>query len=223
VRLHYAGDARLLPLLARTGRFEALRDIDREPPGAAATVLLSADLPRVAGAAALFAPPLPIAADAAVLARMRAKLEAAGPRPWIGVTWRSGTPRAVNAEALSKEIAIEPLAAALASVPGTVVALQRGARPDELARLAASLGRPVVSCAAEAEDLESALALVSLVDRHIGVSSTNMHLAAGAGATADVLVPFPPEWRWRMAGDSPWFPGFRIHRQDRDGRWDLRL
>jgi hypothetical protein len=57
----------------------------------------------------------------------------------------------------------------------------------------------------------------------VGVSSTNMHLAASAGATADVLVPFPPEWRWRLEGDSPWFPGFRVHREDRDGRWAIRL
>jgi len=41
--------------------------------------------------------------------------------------------------------------------------------------------------------------------------------------SADVLVPFPPEWRWRAAGTSPWFPGFRIHRQDRERDWTAAL
>jgi hypothetical protein len=73
------------------------------------------------------------------------------------------------------------------------------------------------------DDLEDALALVALLDRHIGVSNTNMHLADAAGRTADVLVPYPPEWRWRIEGDSPWFPGFRVHRQTRDGDWGPAL
>jgi len=66
-------------------------------------------------------------------------------------------------------------------------------------------------------------ALDALVDRHIGVSSTNMHLADLAGRTADVLVPWPAEWRWRLAGESPWFPGFRVHRQERGGDWSAAL
>jgi hypothetical protein len=50
-----------------------------------------------------------------------------------------------------------------------------------------------------------------------------MHLAAAAGATADVLVPYPPEWRWRRSGESPWFPGFRVHRQSPDSDWSGAL
>ena len=221
VRLSYVGDARLLPLLARARLFETLRDIEREPPRPGERVLLTADLPLVVDA--LFAPTLAIAPREDVLERMRARLQAAGPRPWIGLTWRSGTPRALDAEALSKEVSLEVLAAAVGPLPGTLFALQRGATPAELARLASLMARPVHSLQEPAEDLEESLALTTLLDRHVAVSSTNMHLAAGAGATADVLVPYPPEWLWRMEGDSPWFPGFRIHRQDRDGRWDIRL
>jgi hypothetical protein len=170
-----------------------------------------------------FAPALAIAAHGDVLARMRTRLEAAGPHPWIAVTWRSGTPRSANAEALSKEVPLEVLAQALEPLAGTVIALQRSPRAEEIETLARALRRPVHDFSAAAEDLEEALAVASLVDRHVAVSSTSLHLAAGAGAVADVLVPFPPEWRWRSEGDSPWFPGFRIHRQDRDGGWSARL
>jgi hypothetical protein len=64
------------------------------------------------------------------------------------------------------------------------------------------------------------LALLALVDDYVGVSNTNMHLRAGAGRSARVLVPAPPEWRWMVSGEeSPWFPGFRIYRQGTDGDW----
>jgi ADP-heptose:LPS heptosyltransferase len=104
-----------------------------------------------------------------------------------------------------------------------VFALQRGAEPGELAAARAALGRPIHDLSRAGDDLEDALAIVACVDRHIGVSSTNMHLAALAGATADVLMPFPPEWRWRPEGESPWFPGFRVHRQAPDGDWSRAL
>jgi hypothetical protein len=65
--------------------------------------------------------------------------------------------------------------------------------------------------------------VLSLLDHHVGVSNTNMHLAAAASRTADVLVPFPPEWRWGLGAASPWFPGFRIHRQSSAGDWSQAL
>jgi hypothetical protein len=39
-----------------------------------------------------------------------------------------------------------------------------------------------------------------------------------------VLVNFPPEWRWAREGDeSPWFPGFRLYRQDATRSWEGAL
>jgi hypothetical protein len=58
------------------------------------------------------------------------------------------------------------------------------------------------------------------LDEYVGVSNTNMHLLAGLGKTARVLVTNPPEWRWLHAAEtSPWFPGFRLYRQGQDGDW----
>ena len=83
------------------------------------------------------------------------------------------------------------------------------------------LGRPAHDLSTLNEDLEQILALLSLIDEYVGVSNTNMHLRAGAGKTARVLVPAPPEWRWMAEGnESPWFPGFGVYRQRYDGSWD---
>src|SRR5438093_1227808 len=61
---------------------------------------------------------------------------------------------------------------------------------------------------------------LSVVDEYAGVSNTNMHIRAGIGRAARVLVPFPPEFRWMHCGDtSPWFPGFRLYRQGVRGNW----
>jgi hypothetical protein len=74
------------------------------------------------------------------------------------------------------------------------------------------------------ENLEDMVALLAELDEYVGVSNTNMHLMAGLGKTARVLVANPPEWRWMGAGDaSPWFPGFRLYRQNQDGAWDGAL
>jgi tetratricopeptide (TPR) repeat protein len=224
-RLAFVGDERLHPLLERTALFESLHS-DRSPHalGDSLPVLL-ADLPAVGPRNdAPYVPSLRIPADAARVASWRRRFEASGPRPWIGVTWRAGTPSAVLARGLSKQVPVEALFAALAPLPGTMLSLQRHRAPGELERASAALGRAVFDLSAVNEDLEDALAAVSLLDRHAGVSNTNMHLAAAAGQAADVLVPFPPEWRWGAEGTtSAWFPGFRLHRQRRDGGWDGAL
>jgi len=216
----FAGDARLRSILERTRAFDRID----ESPAEGEVRILVADLPRVvAQDEDVFVPSLSAAPDAAREAAVCARLARAGPRPWVAVTWRSGTPRERSRQALSKSVPPAELFAALAAVAGTVFALQRGASAEELESASQALGRPVHDLARESEEPEDALAVVALVDRYVGVSSTNMHLAALAGRTAEVLVPFPPEWRWRAEGESPWFPGFRVLRQSRDGDWSHAL
>lgn len=214
-RLSYAGDARLRPLLQRTGLFEEVLAFGEPPPSGRLRVL-SGDLPL--SSAESMPPSLAIAPEAERLEAMRRRLERVGPRPWIGVTWRAGTSTEVVPYALRKSA---PIAGLFAALPreGTVLSLQREGSFDELESASRALGRPLYDFSTVNADLDDALALVALLDRHVGVSNTNMHLAAAAGATADVLVQFPPEWRWGIEGDSPWFPGFRVYRQLPDGDW----
>ena len=221
-RMRFAGDPRLHGPLGRTGLFEGF-DAAERVPGSPAPILVG-DLPALLadvdpfGVASLRIDPL-----AERLAAWEAALGAAGPRPWIGVQWRAGTRRDVVAHALLKTIPVEPLFRALAPAPGTLIAVQRGIVAGELERAQGAAGRTVHDFSRASADLDDVLALATLLDRHVAVSSTTMHLAAAAGATADVLVPFPPEWRWRLEGDSPWFPGFRVHRQAPDGDWSAAL
>lgn len=172
-------------------------------------------------------PPLALAALPQQLRAMAQRLDELGPPPYLGLTWRAGTAPEQQKGAdwvLHKEIPLEWLAAAVRGVDGTLLAVQRNPQPGEIEALSARAARPVHDVTALNEDLEAMLALLALIDDYIGVSNTNMHLRAGAGRTARVLVSRPAEWRWLVAGDkSPWFPGFRIYRQKLDGDWGAAL
>jgi tetratricopeptide (TPR) repeat protein len=215
-RLVFAGEPRLHSLLARTGWFEALEE-GFEFANGSVPVLLG-DLAALDGFRMRAS--LELRPDAARRERIEAALHKFGPRPWVGLTWRAGTPADVVAHGLYKTVPTQRLMQVVRAHEGTVFALQRGMREGEIADAAAALERPIHDLTAYNEDPEDALVLMCLLDRYIGVSNTNMHLAVACGMTADVMVPFPPEWRWGLAGDSPWFPGFRVHRQGVDGSWD---
>jgi hypothetical protein len=160
------------------------------------------------------------------LAGVRQRLAAFGEGPCLGVTWWAGTRPSQGAPASQyekvqyREIPCQELAAYLRQWPGPVVVLQRSPGKGEVERFAAALGRPVMDCSGANDDLEEMLALLSLLDEHVGVSNTNMHLSAGLGKPCRVLLPRVPEWRWMMRdGMFPWFPGFRPYRQSVDGSW----
>jgi len=169
-------------------------------------------------------PPLALTPLPERLQEMKGRLSGLGPPPYLGLTWRAGTaPEQQRGSVwlLHKDIPLEQLGAAMRGVNGTLLALQRNPQPGEIESLSARAVMPVHDLTALNEDLEAMLALLALIDDYVGVSNTNMHLRAGAGRTARVLLPRPAEWRWMISGnESPWFPGFRLYRQSPVGDWD---
>ena len=162
------------------------------------------------------------------MAAMQERLSNLGPPPYIGLTWRGGTPPDEQAAGMSwmlyKEIPTQQLGNALSGVEGTFIALQRKPGAGEIDRMSEHLRHPLHDFTDANDQLDDMLALLALLDEYIGVSNTNMHLRAAVGKTARVLVPCPPEWRWMARGDeSPWFPGFPIYRQTADGNWNAAL
>lgn len=177
---------------------------------------------------AVFEPPiartLTLRPLADAMSMMRKRLSDVGKPPYIGLSWKGGTPPelqlAGSSWLLFKEIGIPDLAAALKGVRATFVALQRKPPAGEIEKFSRLLDRDVHDFTDLNDDLEKMLAVLALIDEYIGVSNTNMHLRAAAGRTARVLVPQPAEWRWMASGAaSPWFPGFSIYRQSSGGHW----
>lgn len=169
-------------------------------------------------------PPWPLRAPG------QADLRQFGPPPYLGVTWRAGTDVARRREfgqdpsALMKAVPPALLGQALRGWPGSVLVLQRGARPDDLQHFAAACGRPVHDLSHLGEDLPGLLRVLAALDDYVGVSNANVHFLAGLGKTARVLVQYPGEWRWmRRDGPSPWFPGFPVYRQPQSRDWAAPL
>jgi tetratricopeptide (TPR) repeat protein len=195
-----------------------------EPAGPHCTIWI-ADLPSVLQADTT-APAFPLHISDAQRAAARTRLTSCGPAPYLGITWRAGTAllRArefgVDQRVLFKEVPPALLGQAIRGWPGTFISLQRGPTPDEMRALRMAVGNEVHDLSAANEDLCEALALLAVLDEYVAVSNTNVHLLAGIGGTARVLVTHPPEWRWmRREGPSDWFPGFAVYRQPSTMDW----
>lgn len=148
-----------------------------------------------------------------------------GPPPYLALTWRAGaSAQAGQRPARRKSVPLARLAEAIKHWPGTLVSVQREARPEELRDLGDCCGRPIADAGRANEELDRMLALMAGFDDYVGVSNTNMYLRAAAGRTAHVLVSIPPDWRWtEHAAESPWFPGFRLYRENRESGWGEAL
>jgi tetratricopeptide (TPR) repeat protein len=231
--LRYA--AALKPLGARlTGLFERMHSHGTVMPDSELRFMIG-DLPEVIAGAGIanawrekLPPPLRLSALPPRVEAMRVRLAALGPPPYTGLTWRAGTPPQDQAgrvdRVLFKTAPVAKLRGALDEISGTLIALQRRPHAGEVDEVSAALQRKLHDLSAVNEDIEDMLALLSLLQEYIGVSNTNMHLMAGLGGAARVLVPHPPDWRWMTAGGaSPWFPGFKVYRQSAGGDWSAAL
>jgi hypothetical protein len=221
-RLDFAGLPRIHAILGRTGLFERIAADAAELDLPGAFHVLAGDLALVAQQARpglVLAPPLKLAPEASRADSMNAKLRSLGPPPYTTVAWRSGQVQTGPRETLAKNLPLEVLASALRATRGTLVSVQRDPHADETKALATLVGRTVHDLSAVNADLEDCLALMAASDDYVGVSSTLVHLRASAGGPARIFVPFPWEWRWMAAGDSPWFPGMKVIRQKAGGSW----
>ena len=215
----YRPTTKIAPLLSRVQVIDHLAG-SNDQPNHTDLVCSVGDLPQLLGPESdnLTPPSLTIPVSAVEVERTRHVLATLGPPPYVGVTWRAGSQG--SELVLYKESPLTAVAQALRDIPATVLILQRHPLEGEVTAFSQALGRPVHDLSALNEDLEQVLALLALIDDYIGVSNTNMHLRAGVGKTARVLVPAPPEWRWMAEGkESPWFPGFSVYRQGYDGDW----
>ncbi|MBF0624976.1 MAG: tetratricopeptide repeat protein [Magnetococcales bacterium] len=215
---------KIAALLSRMAGVAGVLEPDRQPAVEAA-IWSMGDLPWLTGMTRLeeAPPPLPLQPLPERLGAVRTLLHQAGPGPWLGVTWRAGlAPAAGDGLLQPLRKAVDPLelGRALAGWPGGVVILQRQPEPGEVTAFCQGLGREALDGSAFNEDLEWMLALLALLDDHVAVSNTNVHLRAGTGRATRVLVQHPPEWRWAGTGlESVWLPGCPVYRQTAAGDW----
>jgi tetratricopeptide (TPR) repeat protein len=146
------------------------------------------------------------------------RLDSLGPGLKIGLSWRGGT---AFTHRQRRTLPLELLAPLLRTPGVRWVNLQYGDRKQELESLRE---REDVSVADWPEaidgDYDETAALVAGLDLVISVCTSVIHLAGALGGRAWVMVPFAPEWRYGLGGETlPWYPGIRLFRQGTAGSW----
>jgi len=194
-------------------------------PAENAVRILVGDLAVIGGGDPM--PSLRLSPDPDCVAHARARLARCGPPPYVGITWQGGVRWEEMAEpgaGLFKRVPPDALGRSLGRCRGTLISMQRGALPDDLASLAIAAGREAHDFSAVNEDLPAALAVLSQLDEYVAVSNTNVHLNDALGRRSRVLVTHPAEWRWCIEGErSPWLTHAALYRQGTDGRWEPAL
>jgi tetratricopeptide (TPR) repeat protein len=159
--------------------------------------------------------PIPyLSADDGRLAKWTTRLGALA-RPRIAIAW-SG-----NASHLNDRNRSMPFArlAPLLSSPARFISIQRELRAEDEAALAAE--QRVTHVGSELNDFDDTAAVIALCDLVIAVDTAVVHLAGAMGRAVWVMLPFAPDWRWTLDGDStPWYPTARLFRQTSLGDWD---
>jgi tetratricopeptide (TPR) repeat protein len=226
--------ARYVPLLAKTGA-NIILELQRELvplltglPGASRVLARSDPLPAFDVHCALGSLPLAfktepatipantpyLAADDAGLAKWRPRLEALA-RPRVAVAW-SGNPQHANDR--NRSIRFAELAPLWGLERRSFIGVQRELRDDDAHALAGE-GR-VLQIGEDLGDFADTAAVLALADLVITVDTSVAHLAGAMGRPVFILLPFSPDWRWGLEGDSTrWYPSARLFRQPAPGDW----
>ncbi len=155
-----------------------------------------------------------LTADEAVLSTWSGRLGALD-RPRIAIAW-SGNVNHVNDR--NRSIAFA-LLAPLFSVAARFVSVQRDVRDADAAALAGE--SRLTHVGGELESFNDTAAVIALADLVICVDTAVAHLAGAMGRPVWVLLPFAPDWRWTLTGETtPWYPTARLFRQASLGDWD---
>jgi ADP-heptose:LPS heptosyltransferase len=102
------------------------------------------------------------------------------------------------------------------------VSIQRDVRDAEAIQLAAE--KRVEHVGGALADFDDTAAVLTLCDLVITADTAPAHLAGALGRPVWVLVPFAPDWRWTLDGETtPWYPTARLFRQTSPGDWDAVL
>jgi len=95
--------------------------------------------------------------------------------------------------------------------------LQKGDGEEEIANFARA--SRLTSLDART-DLDATAALIAAMDLVMSVDTSIAHLSGALARPTWILLPFAPDWRWRIEGsESSWYPTVRLFRQASRGDW----
>jgi hypothetical protein len=147
-------------------------------------------------------------------ARFGERLAAAAGALKVGLVWASHS--AKPELAAKKSIPLEAMEPLVAVRGVRFFSLQKG--PS--AREAATSRLALLDLSDELGTFADTAALIAGLDLVISTDTAVAHLAGALARPVWTVVPFPPDWRWGLHGEScAWYPTMRLFRQEQPNRW----
>ncbi|MDQ2686928.1 MAG: glycosyltransferase, partial [Armatimonadota bacterium] len=133
----------------------------------------------------------------------------------VGIVW-AGSPTHKNDH--NRSCALDAFAP-LAQIPGvTLFSLQKGPAASQAQN--APAGMTLIDLGPALHDFADTAAVMEALDLVIAVDTSVVHLAGALDKAVWTLLPFSPDWRWMLSGDTtPWYPCMRLFRQPAPGQW----
>jgi tetratricopeptide (TPR) repeat protein len=137
-------------------------------------------------------------------------------RPRIGIVW-AGSP--IHDNDRNRSCPLETLMPLFEERKWNWVSFQKGPSTEKLKSLPESAS--VENWGDRFRDFVDTAWALDEIDLLITVDTSVAHLAGAFGKKVWLMIPFNPDWRWMLEReDSPWYPTFRIFRQDKTRRWE---
>jgi tetratricopeptide (TPR) repeat protein len=150
----------------------------------------------------------PASADSQELAARSGKRLKVG-LVWCGSRSQNHDPRPIPFECLGPILDLDHVA---------FYSFQTGDAAEQPRQFA--LAQRVIDVSLLMNDFSATAALLRQLDLVISIDTAFAHLAGALGKTAWVLLPFAPDWRWGLEGETcPWYPTMRLFRQAQFGDW----
>jgi hypothetical protein len=152
-------------------------------------------------------------ADESRMARWKPIIEQNAHGLKVGLVWGGNAKPDPKRSTTLKQLAV------LSDVPNiNWFSLQTGEPRKELDN--APVEMRLIDIGKDLKDFADTAAVMSMLDLVITIDTASAHLAGAIGAKCWTLIPYAPDWRWFMEGESsPWYPTMRLFRQESLNDW----
>lgn len=153
--------------------------------------------------------------------KWRGRLDTLGPKPKVGIAWRSGLTTPRRAETVSD---LRQWHAFLSSMPVEFVALQHGGIDAELAECERETGRILHRWDDMnlRDDIDDILAMLSQLDAVVTAPTSLLDMAGAVGARAFTVMP-RNEWVLLGTDRHPWYMSVQITHRTIEEDWSAPL
>lgn len=128
----------------------------------------------------------------------------------VGINWR-GAPK--HTEDFKRSISLETMSQIFGIDGVTFVSLDFSDSEHETPN-------NIIDVSAHISDFGDSAALVNALDLVISVDTSTVHLAGALGKKCWAMIPFVPDWRWLLKGDTtPWYDSVKLFRQPAREDW----